>query len=649
MRFNGRGVQFGVGISTILTQAALVFAIPPKHILDRLPAPTEGPEFAAPLTQAGLNQVNGTSLGFDVSNMEVMSRVTPQSFSTNSTCTVTASNVCANDIWGYVSPSGREYAILGLRVGTGFVDVTDPVNPEIVGAISDSNSIWSDMKTYQNYAYNCNESGGGIQVINLANMDPPNRQVNLVRSVTQNGLQTSHTLALNEESGYLYLCGSNLGGGRLVAMNLNVDPSNPTIAGQMVQGVYVHAAQVVSYTSGPYAGREIAFCYCGSQGLKIVDVTNKANMFTMGSLVYPNCTYSHQGWLTADRRHVIANDELDEVNLPNVNVTTTYVINVENLSSPQYVTTFTNNMPNVVDHNLMIRNYNTVNGLRSYAFEANYTSGLRVYDVTNVNSAVEVGWVDSYPNNNGSSMNGAWGVYSALPSGMILLADMQAGLLVIDPSNAVVEECNASGAPQAEANLFPKNRHIAITPANSGAQTALRVTLSDLPPPFESFEGLQMWVDRPDTIVDTEVPLTTFKRSRLSCDPVYRDWGAEGTIMISDHEIIPGGVYDIQQVSEGCDIGDELSFSTALSVATSGRWGDLIGGTPTDPPDDDTNFIDISGVVDKFRNAPNSPGLPLSDLSPSQTDGRIDFTDISMCVDAFRGLSYPFAGPLGCP
>ena len=369
MPFMERNLKARFAVGCLLVCAGGVFAIPPKSVLDRLPQPTEEPLVVEPLSQGGSHMMQGTSGGFDVLNMVVRSHVTPQSFSTNTTCTANASNVCANDIWGYVSPGGREYAILGLRVGTGVVDVTDPDVPVIVGAISDASSIWSDMKTYQQYMYNSNESGGGIQVISLANVDPPTRQISLVRSITQSGLQTSHTLALNEQSGYLYLCGSNLGGGRLVALSL-ADPSFPVISGQAVTGVYVHAAQVVSYTTGPYAGREIAFCYCGSQGLKILDVTNKANMFTMGSLIYPNTSYCHQGWLTADRRHVLINDELDEQNLPNVNTTTTYVVNVENLSSPQFVTTFTNGQP-TIDHNLMIRNYNTASGLRSFVFEAN--------------------------------------------------------------------------------------------------------------------------------------------------------------------------------------------------------------------------------------------------------------------------------------
>ena len=41
-----------------------------------------------------------------------------------------------NDCWGYTSPSGREYAIMGLQRGCGFVEVTDPTNPVVIDFIA---------------------------------------------------------------------------------------------------------------------------------------------------------------------------------------------------------------------------------------------------------------------------------------------------------------------------------------------------------------------------------------------------------------------------------------------------------------------------------------------------------------------------------
>ncbi len=58
----------------------------------------------------------------------------------------------AEDCWGYVSESGREYAIIGLSTGTGFVEITDPNNPVIVDVVPHPNQA-RDMKVYQHYVY----------------------------------------------------------------------------------------------------------------------------------------------------------------------------------------------------------------------------------------------------------------------------------------------------------------------------------------------------------------------------------------------------------------------------------------------------------------------------------------------------------------
>ena len=76
--------------------------------------------------------------------------------------TFNAANTSGNDVWGYVSPSGREYALMGLSNGTGFVDVTNPGSSRIVGFIAGPTSLWRNVKTYRTWAYSVSEGGGGI-------------------------------------------------------------------------------------------------------------------------------------------------------------------------------------------------------------------------------------------------------------------------------------------------------------------------------------------------------------------------------------------------------------------------------------------------------------------------------------------------------
>ena len=327
-----------------------------------------------------------------------------------------------NDCWGFVSPSGREYAIMGLQKGFGFVEVTDPSNPVIVGSVTGPSSSWHDVKVIGQYAYGVSEGGSGIQVMDLSDID--NGTVTLVRNMTQQGHSSTHNIAANPDSGYLYLVGGNIQNGGLVAVS-TTDPEMPTIVGAWGE-MYVHDAQVVTYTSGPYAGREIAFCLSGfnggwsQTGLRIVDVTDKGNMFTIATVSWSGARYAHQGWLSEDRHYLYVNDELDEGD--SVSVTTTRVFDVSDLTDPTFQGTFTTGLP-AIDHNLY-----THNGM---IFQSNYRSGLRVFDATDPINPTEIAWFDTYPTDDNTAFNGTWSNYPYLPSGTVLISDIERGLFIV--------------------------------------------------------------------------------------------------------------------------------------------------------------------------------------------------------------------------
>lgn len=325
-----------------------------------------------------------------------------------------------NDCWGYTSPSGREYALVGIATGSAYVEVTNPGNAQLVAFIPGPNSLWHDIKVYQHYAYVVSEGGAGIQVVDMSQID--NGIVTLVNEITTGGSTATHNVAINEDSGYLYRCGGNSNGLRIY--NLNPDPANPVYVSSWPTR-YVHDTQVVSFTSGPYAGREIAFCCSGfnggwdETGLDILDVTDKQNIVPLSRSFWPNPGYSHQGWLSPDRKYFYAGDELDEQDygIP----TTTHVFNVANLSAPVYVGAFTNAV-GATGHNM----YTLGNRL----YQANYTSGMRVFDTTNPESPVEVGFFDTWPASDANSFNGLWSVYPYFPSGTVIGSDLSRGLFV---------------------------------------------------------------------------------------------------------------------------------------------------------------------------------------------------------------------------
>ena len=54
-------------------------------------------------------------------------------------------------------------------------------------------------------------------------------------------------------------------------------------------------------------------------------------------------------------------------------------------------------------------------------------------DISNIEnkSLSEIGFFDTYPENNNATFNGAWNVYPYLPSGNIIISDINKGLFVI--------------------------------------------------------------------------------------------------------------------------------------------------------------------------------------------------------------------------
>jgi len=308
----------------------------------------------------------------------------------------------------------------------GIVDVTDPFHPIVLSNVPDAESIWSDIAVYDEFAYNVNESGGGVQVIDLRGVDQG--VVQLIESVYGPGIHTAHNIKVNRDSGFAYVIGSNIGSGGLIALDLS-DPARPQFAGGWTER-YVHDAHIVSYHDGPYAGREIAFNFCGAAGLRVVDVTDKSNMHTIGTGLYPTLTYCHQGWPDDAGHYLYVDDELDELQNPAITTTTTYVFDVSEIIFPTFVTSFTNGVCST-DHNLSVRD--------SFVYEANYASGLRVFDVSDPMDAFEAAFFDTHPEGNEPGFDGAWGVFTGLPSGVVLVSDIQRGLFVLN------FDCNNNG------------------------------------------------------------------------------------------------------------------------------------------------------------------------------------------------------------
>ncbi len=376
--------------------------------------------------------------------------------------------VNTNDIWGWThAESGREFAIVGLRGGTAFVEVTDPGDPVVIGnlATHTTGSLWRDIKVYNDYAFIVSEaSDHGMQVFDLNQLLDSAVPSNFEAQAHYGGFGNAHNIVINEETGFAYAVGTQTFEGGLHIVDIT-DPINPVIAGGFAEDGYTHDAQAVIYR-GPdvsYCGREIVFA-SNEDTFTIIDVEDKDDCQMISSEGYPTNAYAHQGWLSEDHRYFFLNDELDELQQLTTQ-TTTYVWDIQDLENPELIFVY-DGVATSIDHNYYSR--------WEMLFQSNYRSGLRILDIsaTENQNITEIGFVDTQPADDITQFSGSWSNYCYFPSGTVVLTDMYTGIFVVRPRVSTADFKVTAFSAQDQVSL---NTYLSYTPA------AHNVTFSNLP------------------------------------------------------------------------------------------------------------------------------------------------------------------------
>lgn len=343
-----------------------------------------------------------------------------------------ARGIRANDNWGWTDPvTGREYALVGRNDGASFIDITDPVNPVLIGDLPKTpntprSQLWRDIKTYEGFAYIVADGAGahGMQIFDLSRLrDVSNPPVVfepdlLYRGQGSNVIESSHNVIINEETGFAYLTDRGCAGMHMVDIR---DPLDPTFVGCTDPGG-THDAQCVVYR-GPdeaYQGREICLRMSGNR-FQISDVTDKENTVELALASHPNPAYMHQGWVTEDHRYFIMDDESDVI-AGNVGTTRTLIWDLSDLEDPVLAKEFMGSLP-ASAHNLYVKG--------DFTYQANYKYGLHILDTSDPLNPVEVGKFDTSPYQTGPGFAGAWSTYPFFDSGSIIVTSMQEGLFIL--------------------------------------------------------------------------------------------------------------------------------------------------------------------------------------------------------------------------
>ena len=352
-------------------------------------------------------------------------------------------NTELNDIWGWTDPTNdKEYALVGLRNGTSFVDVSDPLNPFVVGHLptATSSSTWRDIKVYKDHAYIVADNAGnhGVQVFDLSQLrgETEFKEFTMTNHYTKVG--SVHNIHINEATGYAYAVGissapSNelkCGGGSHI-INLT-DPANPDFVGCFSHPNtgrsntgYTHDIQVVVY-NGPdteHQGKEIAFS-SNETALSIADLTDKLAPKLISKFDNMQFGYVHQGWLSTDHRYFYVNDELNELNGYDTEQTTV-IFDLKDLDNPIVANVYRSGL-NTIDHN------NYVVG--DLIYQSNYSTGLRVINIKNPTMPIESAYFDTYAAGDKISFVGSWSNYPYFSSGTIIMTSIEEGFYVLKAS-----------------------------------------------------------------------------------------------------------------------------------------------------------------------------------------------------------------------
>lgn len=309
-----------------------------------------------------------------------------------------------NEVWGVVVDD-REYAIIGSTAGTHFFDVTNSSTASeiafVAGRVVGDEIIHRDYHDYQNYLYAVSDEGlSSLQIIDISTLPD---SVSVVYD-SSDLFYRSHNIFIDTAKARLYTTN-----GDIYTLENPIDPK------------FLYNTSLLS-SHDVYVENDTAYINTGTLGFVIVDFSQTTlenqSHEVIGTLpTYPDQGYNHSGWITPDGNYYAMADETWGMRMK--------MLDISDFSNIEVVALFGSGVDeNSIPHNQII------NG--NYLYTAYYHDGFYVHDISDPFTPILIGYYDTFEPDHHESYMGAWGVYPFLPSGNILISDMQTGLYLFE-------------------------------------------------------------------------------------------------------------------------------------------------------------------------------------------------------------------------
>ena len=406
------------------------------------------------------------------------------------------------DVYG-VAINGGEYAVIGSTMGTHIIDVTIPTQclevAFIPGAFQGNGVSHRDFFSMDNYLYGvCDQGTSTLQIIDISNL--PN-SVSLVYN-SDSLISTSHNLFIDILNKKLYSTNGDV-------LDIS-NPTNPSFLFHM--GFSFHDL---------YVENDTGYFNCTSNGLQIYEMTTNTPQYVGSLTSYPQQGTNHSGW-KKDNTYILA-DENHGLSLK--------VIDVSDLSNLSVIALFNSGVDsNSIAHNLIIRD--------NFVYVSYYHDGLQIFDITDPTNPIKAGYYDTYLPDNHNGYAGNWGVDPQLPSGIILVSDVQSGLFVLE------FDYNPQSICEGDSILFDTsfvtNEDLYLTTSYDSMGYA-NILIMDLSVDSNSISTQNISISSVDSVFVGGAYQTT---EGMYTDTLLNQFGCD-SILFTNLSIIPTSIYDI--------------------------------------------------------------------------------------------------------